>query len=141
MSKVNEVERAQVRNDVSLSVVLSMLGGVFIIAGGLGLLAILGWHSSMFGGSMLGGMMGGGWQMFMGVYPYWLTSIMAALSLSAGAMVVAAAYKMYREPENKRKWGFVVLMGSIVGLFCVGGFGLGGILGIIGGLVGLSGRL
>jgi len=138
---VNEVERAQVRNDVSLSVVLSMLGGVFIIAGGLGLLAILGWHSSMLGGSMLGGMMGGGWQMFMGVYPYWLTSIMAALSLSAGAMVVAAAYKMYRELENKRKWGFVVLMGSIVGLFCVGGFGLGGILGIIGGLVGLSGRL
>lgn len=135
------MERAQVRNDVSLSVVLSMLGGVFIIAGGLGLLAIFGWHSSMFGGSMLGGMMGGGWQMFMGVYPYWLTSIMAALSLSAGAMVVAAAYKMYREPENKRKWGFVVLMGSIVGLFCVGGFGLGGILGIIGGLVGLSGRL
>lgn len=135
------MERAQVRNDVSLSVVLSMLGGVFIIAGGLGLLAILGWHSSMLGGSMLGGMMGGGWQMFMGVYPYWLTSIMAALSLSAGAMVVAAAYKMYRELENKRKWGFVVLMGSIVGLFCVGGFGLGGILGIIGGLVGLSGRL
>jgi hypothetical protein len=104
MSKVNEVERAQVRNDVSLSVVLSMLGGVFIIAGGLGLLAIFGWHSSMFGGSMLGGMIGGGWQMFMGVYPYWLTSIMAALSLSAGAIVVAAAYKMYREPENKRKW-------------------------------------
>ncbi len=135
------MERAQVRNDVSLSVLLSMLGGVFIIVGDLGLLAILGWHSSTFGGSMLGGMMGGGWQMFMGVYPYWLTSIMAAVSLSAGAMVVAVAYKMYREPENKLKWGFVVLMGSIVGLFCVGGFGLGGILGIIGGLIGLSGRL
>lgn len=32
-------------------------------------------------------------------------------------------------------------MGSIVGLFCAGGFGLGGIIGIIGGLIGLSGRL
>jgi hypothetical protein len=135
------MERAQVKNDVSLSVLLSMFGGVFIIAGGLALLAILGWHSSMFGGSMLGGMMGGGWQMFMGVYPYWFTSIMAALSLSAGTMVVAAAYKMYIEPKNKQKWGFVVLMGSIVGLFCVGGIGLGGIIGIIGGLVGLSDRL
>ena len=106
-----------------------MVGGVFIIVGGLGLLAILGWHSSMFGGSMLGGLMGGGWQMFIGVCPYWLTSIMAAVSLSVGAIVVAAAYMMYKEPENKGKWGFVVLTGSIVGIFCVGGFGLGGLTG------------
>jgi hypothetical protein len=134
------VERAQVRCDISLTLVLSILGGVFIIAGGLGLLAILGWHSSMFGGSMFGSMMGGGWHMFMVVYPYWLTATMIAVSLSAGAMVVVSAYKMYKEPENKQKWGFLIVLGSIAALFCIGGFGLGGILGLIGGLISMSGK-
>ena len=130
------MERSQVRNDISFSVVLSMLGGVFIIAGGLSLLAILGWHSSMFGN-----MMGGGWHMFTIVYPYWLTAIMIIFSISAGSMVVVSAYKMYKEPENKQKWGFLIILGSIVGLLCAGGFGLGGIIGLVGGLAGMSRRL
>ena len=129
------MEKAQVRNDISLSIVLSILGGVFIIIGGLSLLVIFSWHSSMFGG-----MMGGGWPMFRSIYPFWLLGIMTAVSISAGSVVMAAAYKMHREPENKQKLGFLVIIASIVGLLCAGGFGLGGIIGVIGGLIALSGR-
>lgn len=128
------MENIQVRNIVPLSVLVSMLGGALIIVGGLGLFTMFSWRGTTL-------MMGGGWHMYQFIYPYWLTALMLGVSVLTGTMVIASSYKMYKEPENKVKWGLMVAIGSIIGLFSIGGFGLGGIIGLMGGIAGMSYRL
>ena len=82
-------------------------------------------------------MMGGQWHMYMFTYPRWLTAVVATISVLAGSLVLLASYKMYKEPE-KKLWGLLITLGSLVSLISVGGFGLGGVLGLIGGVMGLS---
>lgn len=136
---MERVERAKI--DVSLPYTLSLIAGILIVAGSVGALTMLGWYQSMFGiGGGMGGMMGGAWQMFIPGYAPSFIATMAAISLAAGATVLAGAYKMQKEPEKVQIWGFLVLISSIVALFCIGGFGLGSILGIIGGVIGISRR-
>lgn len=77
--------------------------------------------------------------MYMFTYPHWLTAVMATISVLAGGLVMSASYKMYKEPRNKL-WGFMIVVGSLVSLFAIGGFGLGGILGLVGGITGLGRR-
>ena len=119
-------------SNVPLGVILSMLAGTFIVFGGLMLFAMLSWYGSTL-------MMGGQWHMYMFTYPRWLTVVVATISVLAGGLVMFASYKMYKEPRNKL-WGFLIVMGSLVSLFSIGGFGLGGVLGLIGGVMGLSSR-
>jgi hypothetical protein len=130
------VERVGASNNVSLSLILSMIGGAFIIIGGLDLTITLVWHFSTFTG-----IISGVFYVFTEVYPHWLTIIIIFFSLTAGATVIVSACKMYKESGNKLKWGLLIVLGSIAGLFCIGGFGLGGILGIIGGGISLSRKL
>lgn len=113
-----------------VSVILSMLGGVFVISGGLMLFAMLSWYGTTM-------MMGGQWHMYMFTYPRWLTAVVASISILAGGLVMSASYKMYKEPKNKL-WGFLIIIGSLASLLSIGGFGLGGILALIGGVMELS---
>lgn len=124
--------------DVSLPYALSVITGFLILLGGIGTFAMLGWYPLMPAGQMWGGMMGGNWQMFTWPYPSWALGIMSAISLAAGAAVLVGAYKMKAEPEKVRKWGFLVLIASIVAFVCIGGFGLGAVLGIIGGAIAIT---
>ena len=117
----------------SISVILSMLAGIFIISGGLMLFAMVSWYGTTL-------MMGGEWHMYMFSYPRWLTAVVASISVLAGGLVMWASYKMYKEPGNKL-WVLFIVVGSVVSLFSIGGFGLGGILGLIGGIMGLGSRL
>ena len=123
------MEELQSRN-ASISVIISMLGGIFIISGGLMLFAMLSWYGTTL-------MMGGQWHMYMFTYPRWLTAIMAITSILAGGLVLSASYKMYKEPKNKL-WGLLITLGSLLSLISIGGFALGGVLGLIGGVMGLS---
>lgn len=83
-----------------------------IVAGSIGALMTLGWYQSMFG-----------------------------ISLAVGETILAGAYQRQKEPSKVQMWGFLVLIASIVALFCIGGFGIGSILGIIGGRSGyLAGK-
>ncbi len=126
---VKKMEDVQ-SSSAPISVILSMLGGIFIISGGLMLFAML----SLYGSTL---MMGGQWHMYMITYPRWLTIVMATISVLAGALVMSVSYKMYKQPKNKL-WGLLIVLGSLVSLFTVGGFGLGGLLGLIGGAMGLA---
>ena len=128
---VNNMEEIQYRY-APISVIISMLAGIFVISGGLMLFAMLNWYGSTL-------MMGGQWHMYMFTYPRWLTGVMAATSILAGGLIISASYKMYKEPKNKL-WGLLIILGSLVSLHSEGGFGLGGVLGVIGGVMGLSGR-
>jgi len=120
-------------SNAPLSVILSMLGGIFIVFGGLMLFAMLSWYGTTL-------MMGGQWHMYMFTYPRWLTAVVATISVLAGGLVMSASYKMYKEPRNKL-WGLLIVIGSLVSLLSIGGFGLGGVLGLIGSVMGLSRRI
>jgi hypothetical protein len=119
-------------SNVPLAVILSMFAGTFIVFGGLMLFAMLSWYGSTL-------MMGGQWHMYMLTYPRWLTVVVATISVLMGGLVMSASYKMYKEPRTKL-WGFLIVLGSLLSLFAIGGFGLGGILGLVGGIMGLGRR-
>ncbi len=123
-------------SSIPFSVILSMLVDIFIISGDLTLFAKLSWYGTTL-------MMGGEWHMwhmYMSSYPRWLTAVVASISVLAGGLVMSASYKMYKEPGNKL-WALFIAVGSLVRFFSIGGLGLGGILGLIGGVMGLSRKL
>ncbi|TBR08547.1 MAG: hypothetical protein EPO62_06615 [Candidatus Nitrosotenuis sp.] len=119
----------------TLQEILSITAGLFMSIGGISTLLMSGWYQSMpIGQSMKDAMMSSWWQTIMPQTYLSVMWIMAAVSLMAGITVIIASYRIHKEPERIRQWGFVVLIASIVGIFCASGFGIGGaILGIIAG--------
>jgi len=71
-----------------------------------------------------------------------LGSIIALSLLSAGPGIVSliAGYKMYKNPENRQSWAFLVFIAAMIGFFGMGLFGIGAVLGIIGGTMGMVPR-
>lgn len=118
--------------DISLPVLLSRLAGIFIILGGLSLFAMFLFHGSSI-------IIGGPLHMRSIMDSQWLTPLVSSISLSMGGLILHSSYKMSKHPEDK-VWATIIILGSIVGLFYIGGFGLGGILGLIGGVMGLERR-
>ncbi len=130
-----------------LASILSIVGGSLIFIGGLMPLAMLGtWGQdgvsgimSGFGmGTMMGG--GGGYGMMM---PYqslvWATiGVTSAISIGVGAVLIIGGYSIYTKPEIASSWGLAILVASIVGLFGMGDFLIGSIVGIIGGALVLA---
>ena len=109
--------------------VLSLVGGVLILVGGLLGLTWLGWP------------MWGWWGMGMmwGWMPGFLL-VFSAISLVSGAAIVTAAYMLYNKPSQAQTWGTIVLVFAVVSLLSAGGFIIGALLGIIGGLLALTWR-
>lgn len=100
--------------------VLSLVGGVLILVGGLLGLTWLGWP-------MWGWMPG-------------LLLAFSAVGLVSGAAIVTAAYMLYKKPSQAQTWGTIVLVFAAVSLLSAGGFIIGALLGIVGGLLALTWR-
>jgi hypothetical protein len=58
---------------------------------------------------------------------------LTAVGLIFGALVFLGAMMLHVKPANKRVWGIMILVFSILGYVTGGGFIIGSILGIIGG--------
>ena len=67
-------------------------------------------------------------------------AVVFVISIVIGIILVIGGYLIYRNPESAGKWGVVILVASIVSLFGMGGFFVGPILGIIGGILALTKR-
>ena len=128
---------------VALQEILAITAGLFMSIGGISSLLMNGWHQSMPSGQfMTDAMMNSWWQLIMPQTYFPVMWTMAALSLIAGLIVIVYSYKIHKEPEKIREWGFVILIASIVGAFCASGFGIGGaILGIIVGVSSLRKKI
>jgi len=125
--------------------VLSLTGGVFILLGAI-IASIFTFGSPTIVGSMsgsMGGMTGGmtsqmsmGMMMggMMGVYP-----IFTIIGLASGALVILGAVMLYSRPFEKDLWGAVIIAFSILGILGgMGGFMIGLVLGIVGGVLALA---
>ncbi len=124
---------------------LSLIAGVLILAGGV---AMLGYSSGPYGGMMGGysGMMGGyGGGMMSGYYGMmqgfggWFYGF-AVLGIMTGVLVLFGAIMMYDRPRQAAMWGVMVLVFSVVSFFGAGGFFVGAVLGILGGILALTWR-
>ncbi len=117
---------------------VSLVAGILILIGGM---TTMFWASSgmpTWGGMMDGmmgsyqGMMGGvgmGGGLFFG---------MGAFGFISGILVLLGSLMLYSRPREIQTWGIIVLVFSVVSLFGMGGFFIGAILGIIGGILALT---
>jgi len=131
--------------------ILSLIGGIFILVGG-GAMTMLGlWGSSYgnygnYGYGMMGGYGYGGWNGMMGPgfgmmgglgYGFGLIGV---LGLIFGAIVIISAVMLNSKPEQHSTWGTMILIFSVLSIFgsMMAGFGIGLILGAIGGILALN---
>jgi hypothetical protein len=124
----------------SLAFVLSLIGGVLILLGG-GMRLMIGFIGFPYGFGF--GMMGGGWGGMMSYgfpgYGYgWmegLGGLFGILGLIFGVIVVISAIMLNSKPQEHMTWGILIAIFSVLSIFggAMGGFGIGLILGLIGG--------
>lgn len=120
----------------STAFILSVIGGIIIVLGGLA--SFLGYF---FGWSFYGGMMGGfPWMMGGFGYNYNLMLAFSLIGIVAGVLVVVGAIMLNARPAEHTMWGTVILIFSLTSFLGMGGFFIGALLGIIGGAFALSWR-
>ena len=106
------------------AMVLSLIGGIFVILGGA-FIAFVGSLVSSFGYLANGGTNGG-----TGV------TIVGVVGVIMGMIMVVGGFMMYSKPSSAKMWGIIVLILSILSWFtAVGGLVIGFILGLIGGIL------
>jgi hypothetical protein len=121
---------------------LSLVGGIFIVVGG-GAMSMLGPFG--YGGMMSGfrGMMGYGYPAYR--YGYGMMGglgfgLFGILGLIFGVIVIISAFMLNSRLHEHSTWGTVIVIFSVLSIFgsAMGGFGVGLILGIIGGILGIT---
>ena len=130
----------------TVAFILSLIGGVFILLGG-GMMFMMGSYG--FGGMMngywgYGGMMdeyGWGYGPGLGMMRwYGFSGIFGLAGVIFGVAVITGALMLYNNPAQHTKWGAVILIFSLLSIFgsSMAGFGIGLILGLIGGILALT---
>lgn len=118
--------------------ILSLLAGVFILLGG-GMITMIGsWlgnYGMMTYYGRWGGMMGTGFGMLRFAF-----GAMGVLGLIFGAIVIISALMLNNKPEQHQTWGSLIVLFSALSIFgsAMGGFGVGLVLGLIGGILAIT---
>ena len=107
---------------------LSLASGILILVG-----AIIPWiwHASFF--PQMGWMMGAP-----NIMPF--TASLVVIGVVSGAFVLLGALMMSSRPSESSKWGVIVLVFSVLSFFGMGGFLIGAVLGIVGGILAIAKR-
>jgi len=120
----------------NLSFILSIIGGILVLVGGL--------VSSIWFiyGATAWGEMGDMWLGFMGGYHGMMGSFgtplsyMGGLSLVGivcGALIIFSAWMSNMRPQERKIWAIIIMVFSVASFLNMGGFWIGGILALIGG--------
>jgi hypothetical protein len=123
--------------------ILSLIGGILILLGGVIVSLWFIFGNASFGGFgyMISGFMDR-WHGMMGSYEF-STGFMTGLSLIglvSGTIVIIGAVMLNIRPAEHALWGTVILVFSTISFVSMGGFFVGAILGIIGGAFAISWR-
>ena len=117
--------------------ILSLIGGIFILLGG-GMMSMLGYGfrgmMSSYGGWGYG-MMRPGFGM-MGL-AFGATGI---LGLVFGVIVIISAIMLNSKPQEHTTWGTLIVIFSVLSIVgsAMGGFGIGLVLGLVGGVLAIT---
>lgn len=67
--------------------------------------------------------------------------MMSILGIVFGVIIIISAVMLYVNPEQHQLLGALIIVFSVASIFsCMGGFGIGLILGVIGGIVAIFGK-
>lgn len=121
--------------------ILSLIGGIFILIGGgvMAMISSYGFGGMMGGYGRYGGMMGPGFGM-MGGLSYSFGGMFGIAGIIFGIAVIVSALMLYDNPANHSQWGTAILIFSVLSIFgsAMAGFGIGLVLGLIGGILGIT---
>jgi hypothetical protein len=128
----------------AVAFILSLVGGIFILLGG-GVMSMMGSYSGSYGFGMMrmmgrygyGGMMRCGYGPSFGMMGIGTFGI---LGLIFGVIVIVSALMLNSKPEQHSTWGILIVLFSVLSIFgsAMGGFGIGLILGLIGGVLAIT---
>ncbi len=110
------------------AMVLSIIGGLLILLGGLVFLAIASVIESLI---LISG------ETF-SVDPTVFIQLIGAIGIVIGIVLMVGGVMMYSRPASTTAWGVIILVLSLVSIIATGGFFLGLILGLIGGILGIA---
>lgn len=120
--------------------VLSLVAGVLIIIGG-GIMSMMSsfWFNGMMGGYRGWGMMGYPGYGMMGGLGYGF-GFMGILGMVFGVIVIVSAIMLNSKPQEHTTWGTLIIIFSALSIFgsAMGGFGIGLILGLMGGVLAVT---
>jgi hypothetical protein len=124
----------------TVAVILSIIGGALMLLGGSMAFIMLTYYDEDFGMmNGFGGMMGGYRHMMNGLgFPYDFMSDLMLVSLVSGVLVIIGAVMINIHPSQSSTWGTIMLVFSIFSFLGMGGFLIGAVLGIVGGVLALS---
>lgn len=106
--------------------ILSLVGGILILLPSLFITVIAGLYSwyGMYGWGMGWGLLG---------FP----GIVIAISLISGIIILIGSIMLYMRPQEAALWGTLVVIFSVLSLAGMGGFFIGFLLALIGGILAL----
>jgi hypothetical protein len=113
----------------TVAFILSLLGGLLILLSGIVFLMI----GAAFMGSMMGALVPG----LTGL----VSSVIAGLGvwgLICGVIILLGAYMIYTRPDTHGMWGIIILVFSLLSFIEGGGYIIGAILGIVGGILAIT---
>jgi len=116
---------------------LSLIGGILMLLNGGMSFMMLTFYGADFG--FMWGMMGG----YMGMmgslgFPFGSFLGLMLVGLVCGVIVTIGALMLNYRPVERRSWGIVILIFSVISFLGMGGFYIGAILGVAGGALALS---
>jgi hypothetical protein len=121
--------------------IVSLIAGLLVL-GGSGMMTTFSSGVPYYGGMMGGyyGMMGGYYGMMQGSgFGGWFYAL-AAIGLVSGVIILIGAIMVYTQPGRASTWGVLILVFSLVSFFGMGGFFLGAILGVVGGILAMTSK-
>lgn len=117
--------------------VISLIAGLLILVGG-GMM--ISFATDPYYGGMMGGfawMMNGHYGMMGGYGGIWFYAF-SVIGIISGILVTAGAIMLYNEPSRAYTWGTLILVFSLLSFLGMGGFMLGALLGVVGGVLALT---
>ncbi len=75
--------------------------------------------------------------MWWAAWVWWIPSI---IGIASGAVIIVGALSMYSNPQLSQLWGALILIFSLVSLLGLGGFIVGALMGIVGGILAIGWR-
>jgi Family of unknown function (DUF6114) len=143
MTQENVTRTTATEASTDLAFALLLIGGVLITIGsvvGMGMAAI--GRPFFWGmGGMMGyygypGMMGG---YYYGSYPYYgIMYGLDSVGIITGILVIVFAVLMKSKPADRKTYGVLIIAFSLISLVGMGGFFIGAIIGLIGGVLAVT---
>ena len=123
-----------------LAFLISLIAGALILTGGLftsmaGILLRISGFESANGQVTWPGTAGSG----VGLFEFGL-GLMGIVGVLAGTIVILAAVMLVRRPKKRSTWGSLIILFSFFSIYgaAMGGFGIGLVLGLIGGVLAVT---